>query len=532
VEAVVGGGWRRWRWRDGRVRISVNIGNVDSRPETLAEGPTMTRLAILLCVAGTLAGAQTPPPQPRPAGPPVQGAEEDIPLVDRFDLNGNKVLERSERDSARAYLVAHPELRTPPRGRRLTRVGTPGPRLTERDVKLFPDSVPLYDGATLRTLFIDFEHPDWEAELEAFWHTDVEVPATLRVDGRTYRDVGLSFRGNNSFTSVPAGLKRPFSLTVDFLHDQHLLGYRELNLLNANQDPTFLRSVVFLDIARRYIPSPRANFVRVVVNGESWGVYVNQETFSNEFARERFGERAATRWKSPNNSVGGGLGYLGDSIAPYRRWYEQKGKDDTLAWRALVNATRVLHETPPERLEEASAAVLDLDEVLRYLALDVALANQDGYWKDGSDFNLHLGTDGRLSILFHDVNEGLRSTGRAGGPGAQPDPLVALDDSNKALRHRLLAVPTLRDRYLAYVGDIAERWLDWRTLGPLVEGYRDLIADDVARDTRKHDTLEAFEVGILGAADGALTPTTIRGFAELRRAALLAHPEVVRVRGR
>jgi hypothetical protein len=494
----------------------------------------MTRFAILSFVlsalTGTVSVAQAPAVQGRSGGPPVQGAEEDIPLIRRFDRNGNKVLEREERDSARAYLVAHPELRTPPRGRRLTKVGTPGPRLTERDVKLFPDSVSLYDAAALRTFFVEFEHSDWEAELEAFWHTDVEVPATLRVDGKAYRDVGMSFRGNNSFTNVPAGLKRPFSITMDLVHDQHLLGYRSLNLLNANQDPSFLRSPLFLDIARQYIPGPKANFVRVVVNGESWGVYINQETFSKEFVRERFGQQAGTRWKSPNNSVGGGFSYLGDSIALYRRWYEQKGKDDTLAWRKLVNVTKVLKETPADQLERALEPVLDIDEVLRYLALDVALANQDGYWKDGSDFNVHLATNGRFSILFHDVNEGLRSGGRTGGPGAQPDPLVALDDTNKALRHRLLAVPTLRDRYLAYIRDIAETWLDWNRLGPMVEAYRTLIADDVARDTRKHGDADDFLMGIMGAPDSTATPATIKGFAELRRAALLSHPEIVRVR--
>lgn len=491
----------------------------------------MTRFAILCFVLTSLtAGAQAPAPQGRTGGPPVQGAEEDIPLVGRFDRNGNKILERAERDSARAYLAAHPELRTPPRGRRLTKVGTPGPRVTEQEFKTYAASVPLYDGATLRTFFIEFEHPDWEAELEAFWHTDVEVPATVRVDGRTYRDVGMSFRGNNSFTSVPAGLKRQFSITIDFVHDQHLLGYRSLNLLNANQDPSFLRSPLFLDLARQYIPAQKANFVRVVVNGESWGIYVNQETFSREFVREHFGQHAGIRWKSPNNSVGGGFSYLGDSIPLYRRWYEQKGKDDTVAWRKLVHLTKVLKETPPDQLERALEPVLDVDQVLRYLALDIALANQDGYWKDGSDFNVHLAANGRFSIVPHDVNEGFRSGGRAGGPGAQPDPLVALDDTNKALRHKLLAVPALRDRYLAYIGDIAEKWLDWNRLGPMAEAYRTLIADDVARDTRKHDSNDAFLTGILGAADSSATPTTIKGFAELRRAALLSHPEIVRTR--
>ena len=493
-----------------------------------------TPWALILLVGGATSILAQRPMTGRGGGPPVQGAEPDIEVLARFDRDGSKVLERSERDSARAYLAAHPELRRPVRVGRLTKVGTAGQKISPADVKSYPDSISLYDPATLRTLFIDFEHDDWEQELEAFYHTDVEVPATLRMDGKTYRDVGIGFRGNNSFGNVPAGLKRPLSITMDLIRDQNLLGHNSLNLLNANQDPSFLRSPLYLDIARDYIPAPKANFVRVVINGESWGIYVNQQTFSKEFARENFGTSGGTRWKSPNNSTGGGLSYLGDSIAPYRKWYEMKGKDDTLAWRKLITVTKVLNQTPPEQLEQALAPILDIDATLKFLALDVALVNGDGYFRDGSDFNLYLSKKGRLVPLPHDANEGFRASGRGGGmPAASPDPLTMLDDPNKALRHKLLAVPALRSRYLAYMGDIADKWLDWNRLGPIVERYRALIDADIKADTRKHDTYEAFLAGIYGPMDGTpAPPSSIKAFAELRRAALLAHPDIIKSRGR
>ena len=461
---------------------------------------------------------------------PVQGAEADIELVDRFDRNGDRRLDRSERQSAREYLIAHPELRRPVRtGQRSTQVGTPGQKLAPSEVQQYASTVPLYDAGTLRTIFLDFEHDDWEMELAAFYHTDVELHATLRMDGRTYRDVGVKFRGNNSFTAVPPGLKRPLSLSMDSVHDQHLLGHTTLNLLNANQDPTFLRSVLFLDVARDYIPALKANFMRVAINGESWGVYVNQQTFSPQFVREAFKTDAGTRWKSPNNSTGGGFSYLGDDVALYRRWYEMKGKDNPAAWSSLVRATKILDTTPADQLEQALGTVMAVDEVLRYLALDIALVNNDGYWRDGSDFNVYLDGSGRFLLTLHDANEGFRAGGRGGA--AQPDPLAAMDDPNKALRRRLLAVPSLRARYLRYVGDIADKWLDWTRLGPVVAGYEKLIAADVERDTRKLDATEAFRVGIYGLADSSPpAATTIKGFAEQRRAAILSHPDVAAAR--
>ena len=502
----------------------------------------LSALALAVTISSTwplgnsASSAQQPPAPPaQPAGrggPPVQGAEPDIPLVAQFDRNADQQLDYAERTAAREYLAAHPELRRPVRGGRINRTGSPGAKLTPADVKMYPAAVPLYAPDALRTLFLEFEHPDWEEELEAFWHTDVEVPATLTVDGKKYEKIGVSFRGNNSFTAVPAGLKRPLSLTIDFAKKQDLLGHTSLNLLNANQDPTFLRSVLYLDVAREYIPAVKANFARVVINGESWGIYVNQQTFSKEFIQDAFKTNKGTRWKSPNNSVGGGFGYLGDDIALYKRWYEIKGADRPEEWRALMQATKILAETPAERLEAALAAVMDVDEVLKFLALDITLVNNDGYWRDGSDFNVYRNAEGRFLFTPHDANEGFRTGGR-GGSGAQPDPLAAMDDPNKALRHKLLASPALRTRYLAYVGDIADKWLDWQRLGPRVEAYKKLIEADVTGDTRKHDTSEAFTNGIYGPPGEAPPPaSTIKGFADQRRAALLAHPEVVKARGR
>lgn len=474
-------------------------------------------------LAAQSASGATPPPR---RGPAAQGAEEDVPLLARHDANGNGRLERAERDAARAYLAAHPELRPPMRGRKLSPTGTPGQRLSPAEVEQYSDTVDLYAPDALRTIFITFEDDQWEAALVDFWHTDVEVPAIVEVDGKRYTDVGLGFRGNNSFHMVPDGMKRSFSVNFDTWKDQQLLGHNSLNLLNANQDPTFLRSVLYLDVAREYIPAAKANFVRVVVNGELWGLYVNQQPFSKRMLEEQLGTNAGTRWKSPNNSYGGGFNYLGDDISAYRRWYEQKGKDDTLAWRALANVTRVLTTTPGEQLEAALAEHMDVDAVLRFLALDIALANGDGYWNDGSDFNVLLGADGRFRALPHDVNEAFRARRDA----STPDPLVALADTNKALRSRLLQVPALRTRYLQYVGEIAERWLDWDVLGPVVDRYVRLIADDVARDTRKHASTEAFREGVYGGRDEP-TAATLKGFADLRRAALLSHPDVREARG-
>jgi hypothetical protein len=83
-------------------------------------------------------------------------------------------------------------------------------------------------------------------------------------------------------------------------------------------------------------------------------------------------------------------------------------------------------------------------------------------------------------------------------------------------------VPALRERYLRYVHDIAQKWLDWRVVQPMVRQWQALIEPDVTVDTRKIYGTDAFfaEVGDTGTG-GQAPESTLRGFIERRRAYLL-----------
>lgn len=476
-------------------------------------------------------------------GPGPGGVQEEVKLVAKFDQNGDKRLNAQERKAAREYLAKEKAAGRGPRrpgggpggpGRwnEPATPPAPGPKLTPADVKSYPDAT-LYDLKTLRTLFLEFENADWEKELSDFYHTDVEVPAKLTVDGKVYPDVGVKFRGASSFFTVPDGYKRSLTISLDFVHqDQRLKGYRTLHLLNSHLDPTFTRSVLASHIAREYIPAPKANYARLVINGESWGVYINQQAFNKDFLQDWFGATKGARWKAPGSPRGNaGLAYLGEDPAPYWRLYEITSKDTPESWAALIKLCRVLNQTPPEKLEAELAPLLDIEGTLKFLALQNVLINGDGYWTRASDYNLYLDEQGRFHIIPHDDNEDFRTPegpamrGGGGVSGVELEPLAGANDANKPLLSKLLAAPGVRERYLGYVRKIAEEWLDWNKLGPLARECQALIAADVKADTHKNDPFVAFTNGLDGdlAAGAPRGPRAIsvKRFVEQRREYLL-----------
>ena len=127
------------------------------------------------------------------------------PVVAQFDKDKDNRLNATERREARTWLESQPAAGRG-RGGGNAMTGSPGAKLTPADVKKY-GAEPLYDPAVLRTVFLQFENDDWEKELGIFSNTDVEVPATLTVDGKVYKDVGVHFRGASSLMGVPERLE-------------------------------------------------------------------------------------------------------------------------------------------------------------------------------------------------------------------------------------------------------------------------------------------------------------------------------------
>jgi hypothetical protein len=587
-----------------------------------------------------------PPPGggPFPIGPGGPMGQERK-LLKQFDADGNGILNKTEREEARAFLkkdsqrgprgFGPPPGFGPPGGFGHGEPGKPGPRVSPAEAQSYPDQE-LYAPYILRTLFLEFENSDWEAELEDFHNSDVEVPCTLSVDGKRYPNVGVHFRGMSSYMGVQAGSKRSLNLSLDCVDpEQRLHGYKTLNLLNAHEDATFMSTVLYSHLARQHIAAPKANFVKVVINGESWGIYANVQQFDKLFVAENYKSAKGARWKVRGSPGGrGGLEYLGDNLNDYKRIYEIKTADKAEDWKALIKLCQTLNQTPPDQLEAALKPMLDLDELLWFLALDIGLINCDGYWIRASDFSIHRDDKGKFHIIPHDMNEafrpgmgpgfggpgggmifrfpppgellpgflqdmlqlndaqkkqlgelqkeadqrldqvltadqraelkklkgggpvpfgppgaggpppgapGLPPGGQPMGPGGGPrgggveiDPLHGLNDLQKPLRSKILAVPALKARYLANLRTLAEESLDWKRLGPVVQQYRELIAKEVEADTRKLTSFDAFQrataetpaAGPMPQGRGPGMGMNLKSFAGQRRQYLLNHPEI------
>ena len=487
------------------------------------------------------------------------GKGQRITLIPKFDKDGDGILNKAERTEARKYVIeqreggdrgGRPQRPDGDRGGRPQRPdgdrgGRPSPsnreeQKPERDFskaeRLSPSNQKaskkeLYDEGTLRTLFIVTKDEEWKDEMEAFYRTDVAVPADLVVDGKLYKDIGLKYRGNSSYFSVSPDLKRSINLYLDHKNEkQKLLGYKTLNLLNANSDPTFMREVIYSHVARNYIPAFKGNFIKVVINGESWGIYSHIQQYNKDFLEDNFKTRGGVRWKIGAGGGGSGtLKYPGDKKENFGG-FQQRTENAEDAWKEIRQFTKLLDETPIDQLDKKLHDRLDVDGALWSLALECVFQDE-GYFTRGSDYNLYLDPDGRFHLLQHDGNEVMSIPGGPGMPsglkGPKLEPFYNADNEDRPLMFKMFQVPHLKARYRHHLKTITEEWISWDKIGPIVNQYADLIREEIKKDVRKHSSYEAFEKGLLEtSSDGRRTKLGLKPFSNDRRDFLLNHPDV------
>ena len=321
-----------------------------------------------------------------------------------------------------------------------------------------------FDPDVLQTIDLTIEDGDWQRQLDSIrLNGGGYLLATATINGTRYENVGVRYRGSKSY--APGRDRNPLNIKLDFIKkDQNHQGQRTLKLSTALRDPSMVREVLSYEIARNYLPAPRANYARVRVNGRDYGLLVNLEPIDDRFLERHFGTSDGAFYKTGGsdadraprgclNNVFGNLQY-DDNIRCYLHNFEQLSDG---GWDELIELTRVLDQEP-DRIGE----VLDVDQTLWMLAFNNVLVNLNSYSGNNSqNFYLYRDSTGRFHPIIWDLNLSFGSYKNASGGSdlglrqlQQLDPLLHVDNPTKPLISKLLSDENYRRRYLSHVRQI------------------------------------------------------------------------------
>lgn len=368
----------------------------------------------------------------------------------------------------------------------------------------------LYKQDEIKTIYLDFTQSNWWNLLTANYSSGTEIPATMTVDGVVYDQVGVAFKGQTSYSQVN-GQKKSFSIKTDaFVDGQTCQGYKTFNLNNCFSDPTFLREFMYLHMICKHIPAAKVAFVRLVINGESWGLYPSVQQMNGDYLSEWFETNNGTLWRAdaPVSNPGGpggpgggpswgdgtaALNYLGPDTADYQDYYTLKSTSSPNPWDNLVEICDVLNNTPIANLETTLPGYMDIDRTLWFLACEIAFGDDDSYvFKGKMDYYTYWEIEtGRMVPLEYDGNSVLVTESQNWGP------FYHANDVDYPLMNKLMQVPAFRQRYLAHLRTIISELLDATTISDFIDYYSAFIDAEVQSDTKKLYTYSQFTTGLV-----------------------------------
>ncbi len=326
-----------------------------------------------------------------------------------------------------------------------------------------------YHHELLTTLQLQFYNPNYHTILKSWKENYIEstLPAQFDYGGIHFDSVGVKYKGNSTF-SVPntfGNQKLPYNIDInEYVSGQQIQGFKKLKLGNCWFDPTFAKEVVSSYIYKQYLPCYENNLIRLVVNGNYLGVYVNQEDVGPQFLKKHFGEKDGAFFKcEPMTEEQAGhpvdwpdLLWRGPDTLDYYESYERKSAS---GWTEFLEMIYTLNYDP-SNIE----TVVNVDRVLWNFAVTQVLSNEDTYNTTIiHNYYMYQTADGKFQMMPWDLTEsfcGILFSGGTPESHYELDPLYGLSPyfADRPLVFQILSDPYYRKRYFAHIRTVMEEF--------------------------------------------------------------------------
>jgi len=347
---------------------------------------------------------------------------------------------------------------------------------------------PIFNQGTLHEFRIVMDPADWKSLRDNF-RGNQYYAANISVDGEVLQQVGIRSRGKGSRSGEKPGLLID---TNKYVSNQEFHGLKKLVLDNVTQDASFLHEPLAYQVFEAMgIASPAIAYTRLTVNDEFGGVYWLVENVDKNFLAARFGDKEGNLFKYE---------YLEDyrftekpgDPRTYLSIFQPETHEDNPDPSGLAEFIHAANTAPEAGFAAAMAPYIDVDKFITYIAVENAIAGQDGFLGLQGINNLYIyqftGQKKFTLIPWDQDTTFLSATW----------PVDQRIDSN-VLARKLLADPARKQFYLAQVKAAAALAVNSGFLMPKLEAYYGLMRNAVLADTKKPWTNEQFEQAVGGA---------------------------------
>ncbi len=313
------------------------------------------------------------------------------------------------------------------------------------------------------------------------------VPADIYYDGIQWYRVGIRFKGNSSLqTSWENGiLKLSFKLDFDEFEDdypqidnQRFYGFKKFSLKNNFDDSSFLREKVAADVFKDagLAVSHTAFYALYIDHGEGpeyFGLYTLVEEVDGTVLDTQFSEDDGNLYKPEDGSAD----FVENTFDADD--FTKKTNEDDEDWSDIESLFAALHDgnrtTDALTWREELETVFDVDQYLKYLAVNGIIQNWDSYGLMTHNYYLYNNPDnGKLTWIPWDHNEALEEGKRTGALALD---FSDLDDASWPLIAKIYEDTEYKVQYDLYLQEVIDGAFSTATMQDKYDTYSNLIEE-------------------------------------------------------
>ncbi|MBK6948682.1 MAG: CotH kinase family protein [Haliscomenobacter sp.] len=399
------------------------------------------------------------------------------------------------------------------------------------------DPVDLYHMGSIREIKIVFEEDNWRYLLDSlrFNGENLLKAASVEVMGQLFAGAGVRILDSQSFQ--PGSKRNGLFVQLDYsAPGQQIQGHSSLSLSGSLRDPSMIREVLGLEMARKYMPAPKANYANVWINNERYGLYVNVESVEGDFLVRHFKGTSGNLYYSHPETTKKPLPGCAPNI--FGSLQQDRSVDclkrnfhliQGASYAPLVEFIRLLN-LQGQPLED----ILYADQTLWMLAFNNVMGNLSSYsGKDSPKYFLYQDVDGKMAPVLWSLNlafGGYKNTGI--GSDLKVTELQQFDfflysgNNAKPLISKLLANAQYRKIYLSHLRTLLYNELANGNYQTRARELQQLIQPSFVLDSNKTYSQIDFEQSLASTIGKVSKIPGVFEFLEGRIKYLKRHPEL------
>jgi hypothetical protein len=310
-----------------------------------------------------------------------------------------------------------------------------------------------------------------------------------------------------------------------------------MKLANAWMDPTFVKQIVSSNIYRNYLPSGESNLIKLYVQGNYLGLYINDESINKQFIKKHFDEKSGALFKCDNidrfcdttnapSAYPPSLIYLGEDSSLYYNSYDMKSDN---GWGELVTLITTLNYNFSQ-----IDSVLNVDRTLWAFAVNQVLLNLDCYNTYYiHNYYLYQTKDGLFQMIPWDLDNTFSGAIMGFDYFNQSniyeyDPYHYGSPGERPLAEKLLNDPLYRKQYTAHMRTIINE-SDTNVIRNQINQLQSLAHTAADNDQWKGFSMSQYYSNVESALWTSWGFGGIMSTIDARKQYLLSHPEISQV---